>query len=523
MQITRRTAMKLLGGAAPFLLLSRSPGGQTGLDIQEGPFQATRESLQQYEVPEWYRDAKLGLYAHWGPQSAIEQGDWYARNMYIQDSRQYKYHVEHYGHPSKVGFKNLCPLWKAAEFDAEHLVGLYKAAGAKYFLSVGVHHDNFDLWNSQYTRWNALKVGPHKDIVGLWRNAAVKHGLRFGVSEHLWISYKWFAVSHGSDTSGPLTNVPYDGVNPDYADLYHDAGCARWAHAKGTDFGWNDEGIPDAWKRHWFLRVKDLVDKYQPDLLFTDGALPFETYGYSVVANLYNLSAKLQGGRTQAVYFSKRPEDCAVGTCVLDFERGLANQIRPSPWQTDSSVGDWHYDINDFKEHRYKTPKQVIDMLVDIVSQNGNLLLNFPLPNSGQLDTDELKVLRGITEWMAVNSEGIHGTRPWKIYGEGPGTRLAEPGRAFNEKIRKPLTASEVRFTTKGNTLYAFIMGWPEGDAVVKALGTRSPNSPEKISHVELLGYQGSVRWTQGAEGLRVRMPGEKPCDYAVTLKVILV
>ncbi len=521
-KMTRRSAMKLLAGAAPALALSRKLQAQTTLEIEKGPFAGTRESLQQYQIPEWFKDAKFGIWAHWGPQSGVEQGDWYARNMYIQGSRQYKYQVATYGHPSKVGYKDLCPKWKAADFDPEHLMGLYKRAGAKYFMSMGVHHDNFDLWNSKYTRWNAVKVGPHKDVVGLWRKAALKHGLKFGVSEHLWISYKWFAVSHGSDRTGPLAGVSYDGVDPAYADLYHDANCAQWANDyTSQQFGWNDDGIPDSWKHHWFLRIKDLVDNYQPDLLYTDGALPFENYGCSAVANLYNLSAKRHGGKVEAVYTSKRPEDCAVGTCVLDFERGLANEIRPAHWQTDTCIGGWHYDINVFNKHRYKTPKTVVDMLVDIVSQNGNLMLNFPLPNSGQLDSDEMKVLEGITGWMAVNSEGIYSTRPWKIYGEGPSTHAEKPGGGFNERGRKPLTADDVRFTTKGNTLYVFVMGWPEKEAAIHALGTASAQAPAKIQYVELLGHKGRLTWRQEADGLRVQLPAEKPSDYAVTFKIV--
>ena len=521
MAMTRRTAMKVLAGAVPALSLSQRLSAETALEIHKGPFVGTQESLQQYQVPDWFRDAKFGIWAHWGPQSAVEDGDWYARNMYIQGSRQYAYHVAHYGHPSKVGFKDLCPLWKAAEFDPDHLMELYKRAGAKYFVSMGVHHDNFDLWDSKHTRWNAVKVGPHKDVVGLWRTAALKHGLRFGVSEHLWISYKWFAVSHGSDKTGPLAGVHYDGVDPAYADLYHDASVAKWANAYNPEqFGWNDDGIPDAWKHHWFLRLQDLVDNYQPDLLYTDGPLPFENYGYNVVANLYNLSARLHGGQTQAVYTSKRPEDCAVGTCVLDIERGLANQIRPAPWQTDTCIGGWHYSRWLYENHHYKSPKTVVDLLVDILSQNGNLLLNFPLPNSGQLDPDELKVLAGITEWMRVNSEGIYDTRPWKICGEGPSMQVEKASSAFNEAKRKALTAADVRFTIKGNTLYAFIMGWPSKEAVVPALGTASPQSPGKIANVELLGHQDRLTWSQEATGLRVQLPAEKPSDYAVTLKV---
>lgn len=525
--MNRRTAMKLLAATAPALAFGRGLCGRPDLPIQGGPFEGTRKSLQAYQIPEWFRDAKFGIWAHWGPQSAIEQGDWYARNMYRQGTRQYDYHVTRYGHPSKVGFKDLCPMWTAAEFDPDHLIGLYKRAGARYFVTMGVHHDNFDLWNSKYTRWNAVKVGPHKDIVGMWRKAAVQQGLRFGVSEHLWISYKWFAVNHGSDLTGSMEGVPYDGVVPAYSDLYHDPGCARWAHdSEGNPrqfvhaFGWNGEGVPETWKRQWYLRMRDLIDNYEPDLLYTDGPLPFEDYGSSVVANLYNQSAKRHGGEVQAVYTSKRPEDSEIGTCVLDFERGLASQIWPRPWQTDTCVGMWHYDREIYEKHQYKTPKTVVDLLVDIVSQNGNLLLNFPLPNSGQLDADELKTLAGITEWMATNGEGIHGTRPWKIYGEGPSTRLQNQGGALTESKWGALTAEDIRFTTKRDSLYAFVMGWPGEKTRIQALGTANPQRPGKIVDVSLLGHQNRLRWVQEANALEVQLPADRPTDYAIALRV---
>ena len=519
MYITRRSMLATLAGGAAALTLRRNLNAEATLDIQKGPFVGTRESLQGYQIPDWFRDAKFGIWSHWGPQSAVEHGDWYARNMYIQGSPQYDYHIARYGHPSKVGYKDLCPQWKAADFDPEYLMGLYKKAGAKYFVSMGVHHDNFDLWNSKYNRWNAVKMGPHKDIVGLWRKAALNRGLKFGVSEHLWISYKWFGVSHGSDAVGPLAGVPYDGTNSAYSDIYHDAGAAMWSHPK--DFQWNADGIPDSWRHHWFLRMKDLVDNYQPDLLYTDGALPFESYGCGTVANLLNQSARLHGGQAQAVYSSKEPKDCAIGTCVLDIERGLANELKPTAWQTDTCIGDWHYNIDLYQKHGYKSAKTVVDLLVDIVSQNGNLLLNIPLPNSGTLDSDELQVVEGITDWMAVNSEAIYGTRPWKIYGEGPSTQKQKPGGGFNENDRAALTAADTRFTAKGSTLYAFVMGWPEKQAVVKALGSSSPQSPGKIENVDLLGYKDRVRWKQDANALTVDLPSERPSNHAIAFKVI--
>jgi alpha-L-fucosidase len=508
MSITRREAIGLLAAAVP--ALGRASAQAPALQIQKGPFQGTRESLKAYRVPEWFRDAKLGIWAHWGPQSAPEQGDWYARNMYIEGHAQYKWHRQNFGPQSKVGFKDVIPTFKGEKFDPEHLMDLYKNAGAKYFVSMGVHHDNFDLWNSKHTRWNAVNMGPKKDIVGVFRKAALKRGLKFGVSEHLWISYKWFGTSHGSDKSGEYAGVPYDGNDPKNFDLYHDL-------PKGypEKFSWDDQGIPDSWKRHWFDRIKDLVDNYQPDLLYTDGALPFEEYGLSLVAHLYNENARRHGGKTQAVYTSKKREDCAEGTCVLDFERGLADAIEPNPWQTDTCVGNWHYQRN----ARYKTPKRVIDMLVDIVSRNGNLLLNFPLPGSGELDAQELTILSEITKWMAMNSEGIYGTRPWKIFGDGPGTQVKGTGR-FNETGRGDLTAQDVRFTTKGKTLFAFVMGWPEKEARIAPLAAGGKLDAGKILNVELLGHKGKLQWTQDQSGLRVPMPEEKPGDHAVTLKI---
>jgi alpha-L-fucosidase len=251
--------------------------------------------------------------------------------------------------------------------------------------------------------------------------------------------------------------------------------------------------------------------------LYTDGALPFEEYGLSLVAHLYNANAKRHGGRVEAVYTSKRREDCMEGTCVLDFERGLADAIEKNPWQTDTCVGQWHYK----RPIKYKTAKTVIDMLVDIVSRNGNLLLNFPLPGSGALDDDELKVLAAITDWMAVNAEAIYGTRPWKIFGEGPRAQQKGKGK-FNENGRQDLTAEDVRFTTKGNTLYAFLMGRPANRAVIAALGSSAGTRPGKIRNVDLLGYRGKLRWMQNDAGLQVDFPENAADQMAVALRVAL-
>jgi alpha-L-fucosidase len=499
----RRLALAALAGGLTY--------AQTrDLEITKGPFQGTRESLKAYRTPDWFRDAKFGIWAHWGPQSQPEDGDWYARNMYMEGSEQYKFHVEHYGHPSKVGFKDVITTFKADKWDPEHLMDLYVKAGAKYFVSMGVHHDNFDMWNSRYqTRWNAAKAGPKKDIVGMWKQAARKRGLRFGVSEHLSNSFDWLAPSHLSDKAGQFAGVPYDGIDPEYSDLYHSyegmpADFAQTAKAMGRV-------APDRWKQQYFDRIRDLIDQHQPDLLYTDGGIPFDEYGLSLVAHEFNVSAKAHGGKVESVYNSKAATDCDEGTCVLDLERGLVNKIWPDPWQTDTCIGNWHYK----KGIAYKTPKTIVDMLVDIVSRNGNLLLNFPLPGSGELDAQEQEILSSITSWMRVNSEGIHGTRPWKVYGEGPSLATQETNAGFNETKRKDLTAEEIRFTTKGDRLYAFVMGWPSGESVVKSVD-------KKVHNVELLGHKGKLKWSQDEGGLKVQMPAEKPSEYAVTLKIAI-
>jgi len=238
------------------------------------------------------------------------------------------------------------------------------------------------------------------------------------------------------------------------------------------------------------------------------------------VAHLYNSNAKRHGGTVEAVYTSKTRQDCQTGTCVLDLERGVAGGIPENPWQTDTCIGEWHYN----KTAKYKTPKTVIDMLCDIVSRNGNLMLNFPLPNSGALDDQELKILDEITRWMAVNSEGIYATRPWKIFGDGPVATAPAPtggrGSGFNERTRRDFTADEIRFTAKGSTLYAFVMGWPEKQAVIKPLAATSSVAQFKVGNVELLGFKGKLKWTQDENGLTVEMPQQKPCDHAITLKI---
>lgn len=480
--------------------------------IADGPFQPTWESLCNFQCPAWFRDAKLGFWAHWGPQAAPMYGDWYARQMYMEGSDQYRFHLRTYGHPSRFGFKDVAASWKAERFDADALMRLYKDAGARYFVAMGVHHDNFDCWNSRHHRWNAVQVGPRRDIVGEWRAAADRYGLRFGVTEHLERSYSWFNTNKGADKAGPFAGVPYDGADPDWADFYFPPhGDTTYAFPNNP---------PEWWKKQWFLRIRDLVEQYEPDFLYTDGAVPFGEVGRRLVAHFYNLNVS-RHGQNEAVYTIKHFSDehalnhgeYVEGAALLDMERGVVPEIRELPWQTDTCIGGWFYD----RRAVYKTADHVVRMLADIVSKNGNLLLNFPLRPDGTLDDESAHVVAGIGQWMAVNGEAIYETRPWVTFGEGP-TRSG--GGQFNEK-EPAWTSQDFRFTAKGDTVYAIQLAWPASRR--SAIESLKLGGSALVQDVRLLGYEGRVAWAQTVRGLDIDLPEHAPSGgchaFAITTR----
>jgi alpha-L-fucosidase len=467
--------------------------------IAPGPFTGTLDSLKQNKYPKWFTDGKLGIWAHWGPQSVPMEGDWYARLEYIQGQKDYDDHLARYGHPSKSGWKDVIPLWKAEKWDPDRLMGMYKKAGARYFVSMGCHHDNFDLWNSTYHRWNAVKMGPHRDVVGDWQKAAKRQGLHFGVSEHMGASFTWFQVSHGADKTGPEAGVPYDGTDPAYQDLYHQP-------AKPGDNGWYS--TDPRWHAEWYRRIKDLIDNYHPDLLYSDGGIPFGDVGSTLVSHLYNDSIAQHNGHQEVVYTCKQP---SAGRWVQDVERGGMSGIQPYPWQTDTSIGDWFYN----KHWKYRGADWVLHTLIDVVSKNGNLLINVVQRPDGSLDPEAEQVLTDMAAWMKVNSESIYDTRPWLVYGEGP---TQAQGGAFKEDF--PYSAKDVRYAEKGNTVYATLMGWPEtSDVLLKSLA-KTAGTKARITDVRLLGAKGPVAWRWGKDGLHVTLPSEKTSDIAAVLKI---
>jgi alpha-L-fucosidase len=496
------------------------PAPIANLPIAAGKFKPSDESFQQYRYPEWFRDAKFGIWSHWGPQAVPRQGDWYARKMYEHDAvdrrtgaprgqdPDNKYHLEHYGHPSKFGYKDIIPLWKAQKWDPEQLMALYKKAGAKYFVSMATHHDNFFLWNSKLHSWNSVNMGPKKDVVALWQKAAQRQGLRFGVSEHLGASYTWFQVAHGADQTGPMAGVPYDGADPKYAELYH-------GKAAPDDTEWLTKN--PAWQREWFDRIKELVDGYQPDLLYSDSPLPFGDVGRSLLAHFYNQDMAKNSGRLEAVYTCKQ---LSGGKWVRDIERGVAEGISPEPWQTDTSIGDWYYRTG----QKYKSAAEIVQMLTDIVSKNGNLLINIVQTPEGDLEPDMLKTLDEIGAWIAVNGEGIYATRPWKIYGEGPSTKSKELGRfgGLKDVPDKGYTAEDFRFTMSkdAKTLYAFCLGQPGGEIRIVSLGRDAGLAEKAVASVQLLGSKSKLNWKQEAGALVIQTPAGLPASPATGIKI---
>jgi len=476
------------------------------LPVAAGPFRAEMESLRAYRAPDWFRDAKFGIWAHWGPQAVPRAGDWYARQMYVPGHPHYDHHLKTYGHPSKVGYKDIIPLWTAEKFDPEGLMHQYAAAGARYFVSMGVHHDNFDLWASRHHRWNAAAMGPKRDIVGAWKKAARARGLRFGVSEHLGASHNWFSPSHMYDQFWPLLGRNYDGADPANADLYHPKHDEPY---HGTDSWYTQD---PKYHQIWFNRIRDLLDSYEPDLLYSDGGLPFGVVGRSLVAHFYNGSIA-RHGRLEAVYNCKAlgSGEFDQATCVQDVERGVLNGINPLPWQTDTSNGDWFYSDG----YSYKTPDDVIHMLSDIVSKNGNLLLNVVLYPDGSLPPESAALLDALADWMRVNSEAIHGTRPWKVFGEGP-TETADG--AFKEDAT--FTAQDIRFTTRGDALYAITLGEPKRSVAMTSLGRRSPIEKRAVRHVRMLGISKPVTFRQTDDALVVDLPESLPTKHASAFRI---
>ena len=490
------------------------------------PYAPNWDSLLQYDAPEWYRDAKFGIWAHWSPQCVPEAGDWYARNMYEPGQRQYQYQLEHYGPPSRFGYKDLCAQWTLLNWEPDELMDRYKKAGARFFFSLANHHDSFDCWASKHQPWNAQSMGPHRDVVGTWARAARDRGLRFGVTIHQARNWWWFQTSHGADKQGPMAGVPYDGEL-----TLADGKDAWW---QGNDpqrlYGVKhpENALPDpSYVKNFYDRTRDLIDLHDPDLLYFDNALfPLGWGGMNIAAYYYNNSL-LKRGKMDVAANVKNVPDRLAKSVVADYERGLTSGIVPFAWQSETCIGEWHYNRKLYDKPGefggYLNPRDVIHWLVDTVSKNGTFVLNIPGKPDGTIDAKEIAVLDKITAWMGVNGEAIYETRPWKVYGEGPNAIKAG---SFQGNSVSKLGAQDVRFTrNKSNTVvYAIVLGLPAQEITVEALGLSSPNSPGKIAKVEVLGSTHAPQWKQADNGLTVKMPNgiSGIPDYGIAIKASL-
>ena len=501
-------------------------------------YEPTWDSLARYQTPEWFRDAKFGLWAHWGPQCEPERGDWYARGMYQGGTERYREHLEQYGHPSEFGFKDVIRAWKAERWDPEALVALYKRAGAEYFVCMANHHDNLDLWDSGHQPWNSTAVGPRRNVVGEWAQAARSQGLRFGVSVHASHAWSWYEPAQGSDAEGPKRGVPYDGtlrkedgagtwwegLDPQdlYAQDHPPTPMANEMFSVIEHWEW-DEGYPapsEAYCERFLDRTLDLVDRYRPDLVYFDDTVlplhPVSDVGLRFAAHYYNANP-------DAVMNGKVLSEAQKRTMVWDVERGASDRIEPLPWQTCTCLGDWHYKRAIYDEDGYKTAKDVIQTLVDVVSKNGNLLLSVPLRGDGTPDEKEVAVVEGIGAWMAVHRECVVGTRPWKVSGEGPASASAKPltAQGFNEGTGIPFTAADVRFTQKGDALYAIVLGKPGGTVRIESLGRAKGLLDGEIARVSRVGG-GDVAFELLDDALTLDAPTEGTNDLANAFRIEL-
>ena len=472
---------------------------------RQGPFRADWESLQKYEVPQWYKDAKFGIFIHWGVYSVPAFGnEWYPRNMYVQGSPEYKHHLAAYGRQDKLGYKDFIPMFKAEHFDPGAWAELFKKSGAKYVVPVAEHHDGFAMYDSGLSDWTALKMGPHRDTTGELGKAVRAAGLHFGVSSHR-VEHNFFL--------GVGRSIPSDVNDPQYAAFYGPA--HNWL-SPPADAPLNDDFtyVSSAWADDWLARGAEVVEKYHPDIVYFDwwiGQALIRPNLTKFAAFYYNSSLKY-GDHVGVINYKNNAMQ--EHSAVLDLERGQLGDIRPLYWQTDTSVSDksWGY----IKDDTFKSPEFVVHQLIDIVSKNGNLLLNIGPRSDGTIPEEVQQVLLDVGAWLNVNGESIYGTRPWRIYGEGP-TKVA--AGSFHDTDTTRYTADDFRFTTKGDALYAIGLGWPgNGEAVIHSLA--STVGTEHVQSVILLGSDMRLQFEQRADGLHVRVPAQSAAKYAYALRV---
>jgi alpha-L-fucosidase len=480
------------------------------LPVASGPYSPDWKAISRlYTVPEWWRDAKFGAWAHWDPQSMPEQGDWYARGMYQEGSAQYRYHTNHFGHPSEYGYKDIAHNWVIDRWNPNELMNLYVEMGARYFMAMGDHHDNFDCFDSKYQPWNSVNVGPKVDIVGTWEKAAREHGLRFGIGFHASPPRTWgqfMPVRYTSDKKGPKQGVPYDALQ-----TILDGKGKWWEGMDPVDLYGpvhnNKAPLLSPFANQFMWRVNDAVTKYHPDVIYFDEAAGDTLVDLGVkmglgflapplVANYYNQSLKWNDGKMDVVInlkciggrynsFKNNPELIPIveRALVKSTEADIEPQIMAYPFQTETTIQDWHYRTG----QGYIDAKSLVQSLMQNVCRNGTMLLNLTQHGRGDLDPEVIRICKDIGAWLKINGEAVYASRPFEVYGE-----------------------KSVCYTRNNGHVYATLLDWNGGPITLQALRAGGATLG-KVAKVELLGSDLPLTFVQNDQGLTVTPGGTPP------------
>ena len=535
--------------------LETFPEVKLELPIAKGPFEPNWESIEKNYPgePAWLREAKFGIWVHFGPQAAGESGDWYARNLYKTDKTAYQNHIKKYGHPSESGYKEVLRDWNPTKLDPEKLTKIYQDAGARFLMIQGVHHDNYDLWNSKYQPWNSVNIGPKRDLIGEWAKACKAVGMRYGVTFHHEYSWWWWQTAFGSDKEGPKKGIPYDGhltladgkgkwwegYDPKMLyniDLRGYKGVEKNAH---TDWSpppagifSNHLGYAKWYATNWALRMMDVVQHYDPDFIYTDGTVqgPFTGDGtgtglkanamQSVIADFYNRSLERRGKvNTFSIVKFRHNTNGTVNT----EEFGIPSEIKKDqPWIAEAPVGDWFY-APDFT---YDSG-MMIRYIIEAIARDGNAAICISLLPDGSINEESQKMLKEVGNWMRINGEGVYGSHAWVIPAEGEminGKLKMLPGGKLGQKQAEfKFDAQDIRFTVgKNNKLYAFCMNVPAPNTQIKikSLAADAKHYGKKVKSVKLLGYKGKLKWKETADGLVITCPKNMPFATAITFEI---